>query len=82
MNVVLLASCPTSALYLDALVAAGAPPRLVVTSTKTLATAPLIAACERAGVPVDRRDDVNATAATFWPKVSREPSRTELRHTK
>jgi methionyl-tRNA formyltransferase len=60
MNIVLFAWCPTSVLYLDALAAAGAAPSLVVTGTRTPAHAPLAAACDRLGVLLERRDDVNA----------------------
>ena len=60
MHVVLFAWCPTSVLYLDALAATGIAPRLVVTGTRTSARAPLALACHRLGVPLERRDDVNA----------------------
>jgi methionyl-tRNA formyltransferase len=60
MNVVLFAWCPTSVLYLEALAAAGHAPCLAVTGARTAAGAPLVAACERLGVPLERRDDVNA----------------------
>jgi methionyl-tRNA formyltransferase len=60
MNIVLFAWCPTSVLYLDALAAAGAVPCLVVTGTRTSARAPLVAACDRLGVPLERRYDINA----------------------
>ncbi len=60
MNIVLFAWCATSVLYLDALAAAGAPPRLVVTGSRTPPGAPLAAACERLGVPLERRDDVES----------------------
>ncbi len=60
MNVILFAWCPTSVLYLDALAAAGADPRLVVTGTRTSPRSPLATSCHRLGVPLDRRDTVNA----------------------
>ena len=60
MNVVLFAWCPTSVLYLEALAAAGVAPRLVVTGTRSSPRAPLALACERLGVPLERRDDPNA----------------------
>ncbi len=60
MDVVLFASCPTSALYLEALVRAGAAPRLVVTGPRAPARAPIAVACERFGTPLERRGDVNA----------------------
>lgn len=60
MHVVLFAWCPTSVLYLEALAAARALPRLVVTGTRTSARAPLALTCERLGVPLERREDVNA----------------------
>ena len=58
--VVLFAWCPTSVLYLDALAAAGAAPVLVVTGPRTPPRAPLAVACERLGVPLERRADPNA----------------------
>ena len=64
MNIVLFAWCPTSVLYLDALAAAGAAPCLVVTGTRTSAHAPLVTAAGRLGVPLERRDDVNAADLT------------------
>src|SRR5215468_1344741 len=60
MNIILFAWCPTSVLYLDALAAAGAAPALVVTGARTPARAPLVAACERLGLAMERRDEVNA----------------------
>src|SRR5689334_25128816 len=60
MNIVLFAWCPTSVLYLEALAAAGALPGLVVTGARASARTPLALACERLGVPLERRDDVNA----------------------
>lgn len=60
MNIVLFAWCPTSFLYLDAFARAGAVPRLVLTGPRTSAESPLGRACERLGVPLERRDDVNA----------------------
>jgi methionyl-tRNA formyltransferase len=60
MHVVLFAWCPTSVLYLEALAAAGVAPRLVVTGRRTPVGAPLARACDRLGVPLERRDDVNA----------------------
>jgi methionyl-tRNA formyltransferase len=59
MNIVLLAWCPGSVLYLEALAAAGAAPALVVTGSRTAAGAPLAEACARLGVPLERRDAVN-----------------------
>jgi methionyl-tRNA formyltransferase len=56
MSIVLFASRPTAGLYLDALIAAGAPPSLVVTSAR----ASLTVACERHGLPIERCDDPNA----------------------
>jgi methionyl-tRNA formyltransferase len=60
MNIVLFAWCPTSVLYLDALAEAGAAPVLVVTGAGASVRAPLAAACERLGLAMERRDDVNA----------------------
>jgi methionyl-tRNA formyltransferase len=60
MNVVLFAWCSTSVLYVEALAAAGAAPRLVVTGPRTAADAPLAQACERLGVSLERRADPNA----------------------
>ena len=60
MNIVLFAWCPTSVLYLEALAAAGAAPRLVVTGARSATGTPLSAACSRLGVPLERRDDVHA----------------------
>jgi methionyl-tRNA formyltransferase len=62
MNVVLFAWCPSSLAYVDALVAAGTPPRLVVTGTTCSAAAPLAARCAELGLPVERRDAVNDPA--------------------
>ena len=62
MHVVLFAWCPTSVLYLEALAAAASKPALVVTGTRTAPRAPLPAACERLGVPLERRDDPNDPA--------------------
>ncbi len=61
-TVVLLAWCPTATLYLDALVRAGAAPVLVVTGFGAPAEAPLVQACERAHVPLERCRDANAVA--------------------
>jgi methionyl-tRNA formyltransferase len=60
MNIVLFAWCPTSVLYLDALAARGAAPRLVVTGGRAPSGTPLDAACAHHGVPLERRDDVHA----------------------
>jgi methionyl-tRNA formyltransferase len=57
MNIVLLASCQNSVFYLDAAATAGVAH--VVTSAKSPASSPLATACERLGVPLERRDDVN-----------------------
>jgi methionyl-tRNA formyltransferase len=60
MNIVLLASCPNSVLYLDAAATAGVASIHVLTSATSSASSPLAASCERLGVPLERRDDVNA----------------------
>ncbi len=62
MNVVLFAWCPSSLAYVDALVAAGAPPRLVVTGARCSAAALLAARCAELGVAIERRDEVNDPA--------------------
>ena len=59
MNVVLFAWCASSIAYAEALVAAGAPPRLVVTGARCSAAAPLAEACARLGLALERRDEVN-----------------------
>ncbi len=59
---VLFAWCPTAIYYFDALGAAGAAPRLVVTGTGLSAEAPLARACAQAGVRLERQDDAGASA--------------------
>jgi methionyl-tRNA formyltransferase len=60
MNVVLFAWCPSSLAYVEALVAAGAPPRLVVTGARCSAAGLLAEACEARGIELAREDEVNA----------------------
>jgi methionyl-tRNA formyltransferase len=60
MNVVLFAWCPTATSYLDALVAAGAAPVLLVTGPRSRDDGPLAASAAGHGVALERSDDVNA----------------------
>jgi methionyl-tRNA formyltransferase len=60
VNVVLFAFCPSSTAYVDALGAAGTPPRWVVTGARSSGVAPVAAACARWGIPLERSEDVNA----------------------
>jgi methionyl-tRNA formyltransferase len=60
MRVVLFAWCPTATSYLDALVAAGAAPVLVVTGPHTPADGALATRAAAHGVLLERCEDVNA----------------------
>lgn len=62
MNVVLLAWCPSAAVYVDAITEAGARLRLTVTGASASAADALGPPCERAGVPLERCQDINDPA--------------------
>jgi methionyl-tRNA formyltransferase len=60
MKVVLFAWCPTATSYLDALVAAGAAPLLLVTGPRSPDDGAIATRAARHGVALERSEDVNA----------------------